>query len=42
VSDCGRLFGRSDWRPVRGARQIMEDIFEWVRDHEGALRTALA
>jgi CDP-paratose 2-epimerase len=42
VSDCARLFGRSDWRPARGARQIMDDIFEWVRDHEGALRTALA
>ena len=41
VSDCGRLYARTDWRPARGARQIMEDIFDWISEHEAALRTAL-
>ena len=41
VSDCARLHARTDWRPARDARAIMEDIFHWVRDHESALRTAL-
>ena len=41
VSDCARLYARSDWRPARDARRIMEDIYGWVRDNEPALRTAL-
>jgi len=41
VSDCARLYARSDWRPARDARRIMEDIYGWVRDNERALRTAL-
>ncbi len=42
ISDCSRLHARSDWRPARDARRIMEDIHAWVRDNESALRAALA
>jgi CDP-paratose 2-epimerase len=41
ISDCSRLFGRTDWRPTRDARAILTDIFEWIRAHEDAVRMAL-
>jgi len=41
LSDCTRLYGRTDWRPQRGAKRIMEDIHRWVTDNERALKTAL-
>jgi CDP-paratose 2-epimerase len=41
VSDCRRLFARSDWRPRRGARQVLEDVATWIRAHEEDVRTAL-
>jgi len=42
VSDCARLFERTDWRPRRPPREILADIHGWVKDHEAALEAALA
>jgi CDP-paratose 2-epimerase len=41
ISDCSRLFERSDWRPQRDAKRILEDIFEWIRANENAVLSAL-
>ena len=41
ISDAGKLHSRTDWRPTRDARQILTDIFEWIRAHEDAVRSAL-
>jgi CDP-paratose 2-epimerase len=38
LADCSRLFARTHWRPKRGVRQIVTDIFEWVRANEKELR----
>ena len=37
VSDCERLSQHTDWRPRRGSRQIMEDIFTWINENETAV-----
>lgn len=42
ISDCGRLFSRSDWRPRRSPQQIMGDIFTWVNENERDVLTALS
>jgi CDP-paratose 2-epimerase len=41
ISDCSLLESRTTWRPRRSARQVLEDIFEWIRGNEGSLRTTL-
>lgn len=41
ISDCARLFALTDWRPQRSARQVLEDIADWIRRHSGAVRAAL-
>ncbi len=41
LADCSRLFARTNWRPKRGVRQMVADIFEWVRANETALRPLL-
>jgi CDP-paratose 2-epimerase len=41
LSDCERLYDRTDWRPRRSARQVLEDIHEWIVQNEQAVRTAL-
>jgi CDP-paratose 2-epimerase len=41
VSDCAHLFALTDWRPRRGAREILEDIAAWSDRHSGPLRAAL-
>jgi CDP-paratose 2-epimerase len=41
ISDCARLNGMTPWRPQRGPRQILQDIHDWIRVHEAALRDAL-
>ncbi|MGB2710167.1 MAG: NAD-dependent epimerase/dehydratase family protein [Conexibacter sp.] len=41
ISDCSRLFALTSWRPERSARDVLEDIAAWVRDHAGDVRTAL-
>ncbi|MEA2445518.1 MAG: CDP-paratose 2-epimerase [Thermoleophilales bacterium] len=41
LSDCGRLFEHTDWRPRRGPRDILVDIFEWIRNNERSVLAAL-
>jgi CDP-paratose 2-epimerase len=35
ISDCAALYGHTDWRPRRGARETLSDIFDWLRDNPG-------
>ena len=42
VSDCRRLHARTAWRPRRGARRVLEDIFDWVHANDRSLRSVLA
>ncbi len=41
ISDCSHLFALTDWRPRRSAREVLEDIAAWVREHATAVQTAL-
>ena len=41
ISDCSKLFERSDWRPTRDAKQILSDTFDWIRANESAVLSAL-
>jgi CDP-paratose 2-epimerase len=41
ISDCTRLFERTDWRPNQTPRQILADIQAWIEDNEPALEAAL-
>jgi CDP-paratose 2-epimerase len=41
ISDCGRLRGRTGWRPERGPRRVLEDICSWIAQNERAVRGAL-
>jgi CDP-paratose 2-epimerase len=37
LSDCTRLFGHTDWRPARSARDVLLDLDSWISDHQDAL-----
>jgi CDP-paratose 2-epimerase len=41
ISDSARLFGHSDWRPRRTARDTLTDIAGWVAEHDAEIRQAL-
>jgi CDP-paratose 2-epimerase len=41
LSDCGRLFRHSAWRPRRDPRGILGDVFAWVQANEQAVQSAL-
>jgi CDP-paratose 2-epimerase len=41
ISDCSRLFEATDWRPARGAREVLADIHTWVEENEGAVAASL-
>ncbi|MEA2422135.1 MAG: CDP-paratose 2-epimerase [Thermoleophilaceae bacterium] len=41
LSDCGRLFEHTDWRPQRSPRDVLVDIFEWIRQNERSVLAAL-
>ena len=41
ASDCRALFARTDWRPTRGPRTILEDTLAWIEANERAVLTAL-
>ena len=38
VSDCRKVFARSDWRPKRSVEALVADICQWIRANEGALK----
>jgi CDP-paratose 2-epimerase len=37
MADCSRLFKRTNWRPKRGAREVIEDTARWVRANESSV-----
>jgi CDP-paratose 2-epimerase len=41
LSDCTRLFGLDEWRPRRGAEQVLSDIHEWIGADEDRIAQAL-
>ena len=41
LSDCAKLFSRTDWRPQRDARAILADTLAWIDANEAAVRSAL-
>jgi len=41
LSDCARLFARTEWRPRRGPRQVLADVLEWTLANEDAVAAAL-
>jgi CDP-paratose 2-epimerase len=41
LSDCSRLFEATDWRPRRGAREVLAEIVVWVRENEAAVAASL-
>jgi CDP-paratose 2-epimerase len=41
LSDCTRLFGLDEWRPRRGAEQVLADIHEWIVADEERIAQAL-
>jgi CDP-paratose 2-epimerase len=41
ISDCNRLFDRTQWRPRHSPQQVLEEITEWVRENDRNLEAAL-
>jgi CDP-paratose 2-epimerase len=41
ISDCARLFERTDWRPRQTPREILGDIQAWIDANELSLQGAL-
>jgi CDP-paratose 2-epimerase len=41
ISDCTRLFERTDWRPRRSPDEVLRDIHAWVEENERALSAGL-
>lgn len=41
LSDCTRLFGLDEWRPRRGAKQVLTDIHAWIASDEDRIARAL-
>jgi CDP-paratose 2-epimerase len=41
LSDCARLFDLDEWRPRRGAEQVLADIHEWIAADEERIAAAL-
>ena len=41
LSDCARLFELDEWRPRRGAEQVLADIHEWIAADEERIAAAL-
>ena len=41
ISDCARLFRLDEWRPRRGAEQVLADIHAWIASDEERIAAAL-
>ena len=41
LSDCGKLKKATGWRPKRTIRGIVEDIYQWIHDHDRILEPIL-
>lgn len=42
VSDCRALQILTEWRPARGARDVLADIFGWIHENEAVVAGALS
>jgi CDP-paratose 2-epimerase len=38
VSDCRKMFARSNWRPKHSVETLVADILQWIRANEKALK----
>jgi CDP-paratose 2-epimerase len=38
LGDCTQLFARTSWRPQRNVHRLVQDVYDWVRQNEEALR----
>ena len=41
ISDCRRIMEASRWRPRRSPKVVVQDIFEWIGEHEEPLKAVL-
>jgi CDP-paratose 2-epimerase len=41
ISDCARLFERTEWRPRRSQRGTLADLHAWIDDHASELQRSL-
>jgi CDP-paratose 2-epimerase len=41
VSDCRRLFARTDWRPRQSPRRVLEDTLSWIEQNRRAILGAI-
>jgi UDP-glucose 4-epimerase len=41
ISDCAALHELTEWRPRRGAAEILADIHTWIGENERAVLGAL-
>lgn len=41
LTDNSKVTGATGWTPEIGVREILEDIYEWIRDNENALKDIL-
>jgi CDP-paratose 2-epimerase len=41
ISDCGRLFERTEWRPRHTPREILAAVTAWVEANDRSLEAAL-
>jgi len=41
ASDCARLFARTEWRPKRSPRTVLEDTYAWILANEDSVLPTL-
>ena len=41
ASDCTRLFARTEWRPRRSPRTVLEDTYTWILANEDTVLPTL-
>jgi CDP-paratose 2-epimerase len=41
ISDCSRLFEATEWRPARGAEQVLADILSWIEENRDEVAASL-
>lgn len=41
ISDHAKITGLCGWRPTKGAKQTLHDIYEWIGENEGLVRATL-
>ena len=41
ISDCGRLYSRTSWRPRRQPAEILRDLHDWIVANEEQVTAAL-